>query len=432
MNRRSLLQMNLHSRALVLVGFVAAVTVAACGEKLDAGAACPLLCPQQSVELKDTIIYAVAVDSTVKGFPRIGEENELLLAARGDTLETRVMLRFDTLLQTYSHATAPADSFITSVDSARLRVVLDTFTIPSTPTKPTTPVTIELYDVDAATDTVASALLPLFTAGRLLGSKTFAPESLLDTLQVPVRNDVVLDRITRGTRLRIGMRLVSTVSTQLRVFAAGGNAPVLRFKPAADTTLTVSLISKTPADSTLTALRSLLSDFVIVAKELPGLPPNTIGVGGLPARRTYMRFNLPESILDSATIVRASLLLVQAPRRTSPSRGDSVAVYPVPLTAGTPLTDIDRLITFAGTTAGVGDSLRLVPSDSGARRLELVNLVRIWQTTKADQTQRAIVLRVASEALNPSELVFFSSRAGDALRPRLQLTYVPRVNLGLP
>lgn len=433
MNRRFTLHQHQRSRALVLAVFVAAVSAVACSEKLESGNACPLLCPQQSVQLKDTVIDAVAIDSTQQGYPPIGQESELLLAARGDTFETRVILRFDTLPQKFANATTPADSIINAVDSARLQLIRDTTLLPGTPAKPTVPVTIELYDVDGpTTDTVAADLLPLFTAGRLLGSRTFEPDSLKDTLRIPVNNAVVLDRIKQGTSLRLGIKLVTTQSTQLRFMPAGTTPPRLRFKPTNDTTLSIDLNSKTPTDSTQAALRNSLTDYVIVAKGLPPRPPVTILAGGFPAYRTYMRFDLPSKIVDSSTVVRASLLLTQNPQRLSPSANDSVAVYAVPITAGTPLTDVSRLLALAPTVGGAQDSLRLVPSDTGPKRLEMVNLVRIWGSTKPLQTQRAIVVRVSAEGLNPSRLAFFSSQSGNALRPRLQLTYVPRVDLGLP
>jgi len=43
MNGRFDLRRPVHSRALILVGFVFAVGAVSCGEKLEAGAACPLL-----------------------------------------------------------------------------------------------------------------------------------------------------------------------------------------------------------------------------------------------------------------------------------------------------------------------------------------------------------------------------------------------------
>ena len=293
--------------------------------------------------------------------------------------------------------------------------------------------TIELYDVDTPSDTTAADLLPLFNANRLLGSKTFAPESLAkDTLLLPVSAAAVLDKITNGTHLRIGLRLVSTASTQLRIWSSTAPA-VLRFKPASDTAVTVGLISKTPSDTTLTTFRDHLADFVITANGIAAPPSNTISIGGFPARRTYMRFDLPSHIVDSSTVVRATLTFTQYSLPNSPSAQDSLGIYPFAITAGTVLTDVGRLIRLTNINTGiVADSLRVTPAGSGTRRLELVNLVRVWRNTKAEQTQRALVLAVGREGSNPAIAAFYSSEADPTLRPRLQLTYVPRVTLGLP
>jgi hypothetical protein len=248
-----------------------------------------------------------------------------------------------------------------------------------------------------------------------------------------VSSAAVLDKVLNGTHLRIGLRLVSTASTQLRIQSSAVAGAMLRFKPAADTAVNVSLVSKTPADSTLTALRTDLEDFVITAKGIPSAPLQTISVGGFPAHRTYMRFDLPPHIVDSSTVLRATLTLTQYPLRNSPSSLDSLAIYPFPVTAGAVVTDIPKLLRLVTiNTAASVDSLRLLPADSGTRRMELVNLVRVWRNTKAEQTQRALVLVIGAEGAKPSIASFFSSEAPSNLRPRLQLTYVPQVTLGLP
>ena len=423
------------SRMLMLTSFAAAVLVAACGEKLESGAGCPIVCPTPNVQLKDTTVEAIAIDSSLAGFPSIGEEEPLLLASRGDTLDTRVIFRFDSIGKTYPHPSAPADSFVNHIDSATIRIVLDTNTVAGVPGLPTTPVTVEMYDVDgAASDTVAADLLPLFTPNRLIGSKTFLPDSLAkDTLLLPVAPATVLSKITSGSRLRVGLRLVSSASTQLRIQASTVSGAKLRFKPASDTAVTVSLLSQTPTDSTLSQLRTDLEDYVITAKNLAPRQSNTIAIGGFPAYRTYMRFDLPSRIVDSSTVVRATLYLTQFPMPNSPNAHDSLGIYPFAITAGTVLTDIPRLMRLVSVNTSLAtDSLRVVPSDSGARRMELVGIVRVWKNTKAEQTQRALVLVAGSEGSKPAIAAFFSSEAGSALRPRLQLTYVPRVTLGLP
>jgi hypothetical protein len=309
-------------------------------------------------------------------------------------------------------------------------VVLDTSTLPRVPKLPTSPVTIEMYDVDSPADTTAADLLPLFNQSRFLGSKTFQPESLLkDTLFLPVSPAAVLSKIITGTHLRIGLRLVSNSSAQLRFSSASS---VLRYKPASDTAVTASLLSMTPSDTTLATLKNDLADYVITAKGTPLPAPNTIGVGGFPARRTYMLFNLPSHIVDSSTVVRATLTLTQYPTRDSPSANDSLGVYPFPVTAGAIVTDIPRLLRLVTINTAAVDSLVVFPADSGTKRLELVNTVRVWKNTKPEQTQRALVLVIGQEGSNPAMASFFSSEAPVGLRPRLQLSYVPPVALGLP
>ena len=60
-------------------------------------------------------------------------------------------------------------------------------------------------------------------------------------------------------------------------------------------------------------------------------------------------------------------------------------------------------------------------------------VVRGWRAPVYDVTPRALVLRVADEGYEPGELRFYSSEAADpALRPRLRITYVPRVTFGQP
>lgn len=423
------------SRMLMLTGFAAAVSIAACGEKLESGAGCPILCPTPDVQLKDTTVEAIAIDSSLSGFPVIGTEQPLLLAARGDTLDTRVIFRFDSISKSYPHPSAPADSIVNHIDSAMINVVLDTATIIGVPGLPTTPVTLEMYDVaDAASDTVAADYLPLFSPAHLIGTKTFAPESLArDTISLPVAPANLLHKIVTGGRFRVGVRLVSSTSTQLRIQSSSVTGATLRFKPAADTAVNVALLSQTPTDTALSTLRNNLEDYVITAKNLAPRQPNTIAVGSFPANRTYMRFDLPSRIVDSSTVVRATLYLTQVPMRNSANANDSISVYPFAITAGTVITDIPRLMQLVNVTTLATDSLRIVPSDSGQRRMELVNIVRVWRNTKAEQTQRALVLVGANEGINPAIGAFFSSTAADpSLRPRLQLTYVPQVTLGLP
>jgi hypothetical protein len=420
------------SPVAALAAVLLAVAALGCSEKIESGAACPMLCPQPEIQLRDTIVEAVVVDTAMPGFPAIGQEPVLLLTARGDTLDTRPIVRFDTLPQSYRKPGSSTDSTITFVDSATVTFIIDTSAATQFPGKPTTPLTVELYDVDTtAADTVAAGLLPLFRPDRLIGSKTFAPADLIDTLRLPIASDVVLQKITGGKHLRIGLRIASPNAAQLRLgTSASVGSALLRFKPSTDTSITVSLLSRTPTDPAY--LTSDLADYVIVAKNT--VPAATLlAAGGYPSYRTFLRFDLPAAILDSSTIVRASLLLTQTPNRRSANRTDLITVYPVPITAGPAVTDIERLLTLAQFIGGAAlDSIRIAPADTGLRRLELVNLIRVWNTTPPTVSQRAIALRIGAEGSNPAQTLFFPSEAAANLRPRLELSYVPRVSFGLP
>ena len=424
----------MHRKVAVLLAITTtAFVIAACSEKLEAGKSCPLLCPEQAISLVDTTIDAVFGDTTVLGLPPIGSETYLMLASHGDTVETRPIIRFDTLQQSFT-AGNNADSTITKLDSALLVLPIAK---PDSAHRPSAPITIEVYDVDtAATDTVASILGSLFRPDRFLGSKTFAPESLLDTLRVPISPDSVLVRIDSGTHLRVGLRLVTAPAKgyDLRIGTTnGGNSASLRLRASSDTAakpLVISPVSHTPKDQLF--ISGPLADYTIVLQGQTTTPPTQLSVGGIPSRRSLLRFNIPSHIIDSSTIVRASLLLTQTPNRRVDLH-DSVYVFPLAILATPAVTDPGTLLRFVSSAGFLGlDSLRMAPADSGVRSFEIVGLVRTWKNQTQTVSQRAIGLLSGAEAQLPAEIDFFSTEAPPAVRPRLRITYVPQTSYGVP
>lgn len=421
----------MRKQVLTLLGLaLGAVTIAACSDKLDAGASCPLLCPQQAISLKDTTIDAVAIDTTVVGLPSIGSESYLMLASHGDTLETRAIVRFDTIPQTYQKNSI--DSTIVHIDTAML--VTPIAHIDSLK-RPKSPITIEAYDVDTVgSDTVTAVLASLFRPDRFLGSKTFAPESLKDTLQIPISTDSVLARSVAGTHLRVGFRLVSSHGYDLRIgTGAVSQAVTLRIRASTDTgatPVTVSPLSQTPTNQSF--ISGPLTDYTIVLKGQTTSLPNVLAVGGVPSRRTFFSFNVPSHIVDSTTIVRASLLLTQIPNRRVDSK-DTVYLYPLAILSSPIVTDIATALGFLSTPGSFGvDSLAVVPGDSGVKSVEIVGLVRTWKTQPTTVSPRTLGLVSAVEGQSPAEINFFSTRAPVGLRPRLRITYAPQTNYGLP
>lgn len=413
--------------ALLLVG-----TLASCTEQVTGSLGCPDLCTDENGILRDTtLIGAVVIDTTFLGFPRLGEDRDITLRNNADTADVRLVARFDTLPTNYQIIGASSDSLIRRVDSAALIFVIDTLT-----SKPTLPFTIDAYDVDTtAADTLTQALIPLFRASRLIGSQSFAATDLkADTLRLSLDNAALFAKIKDTLRLRVGLRVRGAGAASVRVL---GNSfvPRIRMRVSTDTTVVPDTIlprSKTPAED-VNVQNAFAFYPVVAAGALPLPPSGRFTIGGLAGARTYIRFDIPSTVLDSVQVIRASLLLTQIPARSTAAVADSVTVFTQPVLAAPTVTDIYTAATFIGGARAYGiDSVRFAPRDNGVKSIELVNLFRFWKGVGSANTSRSIVLRALDEGSAPGELSFVSSEGPAASRPRLRLTYVPRRGFGIP
>lgn len=410
----------------VAIGAALIVAISSCSENLDSSGACDVLCPSIGGSVQTTTIDAVVIDTTVQALSGLGTEPALLLANRGDTLDARVIIRFDSLPQKFVPKNDTSQA-ITSVDSAYILLRVDTLHI-----KGAEVVTIEAYDVDTtANDTSTADVLSLFRPDRLISSETFPRSQLVDSLKYHIDNAFVLSKLQNGQPLRIGLRATGTTSSQI-TFASteGGLSPILFFRATPDTAtapLAVVPFSRTPAGESLVAQH--LTDYTLIAKGPPAAPPSTLSVGGLPPRRVYVRFDIPSSIIDSSTVVRATLLLNQIPN-SSLDPGDTIRVVPQVVLAGPVVTDPTKAAQIIANISA--DTLRITAGHGGNVEVDLANAFTLWRTQKADTLPRAIVLKSTVEGTSPIEMRFSSSEDAATLRPRLRISYTTRVPLGLP
>lgn len=424
----------------LITALVCVAAVSACTENLESGAGCPVLCAQPELELRDTLIDAVVIDSTVPGFPALGFEDAPLLANRGDTLETRVIVRFDSVPDRYRAGADTTTTAITFVDSATLTVRLEY------PLQSQLEFTVSAYDVDtllpagSAADTTVATLAPLFRDDRRLGSLSVVPSAITDsTIRIPISSEKLLAKIAAGARVRVGLAIENSPATGVQLAGQGDASTLsLRFRVSPDTVvkpIVVLPVSTTPTDE-FTA--RVLADYQVTFRGTPPEPAGTVAVGGMSGRRTYLQFDLPASIVDSTRVVRAALLLTQAPNLLSPLRTDSMTVLPDVIVADSNITSLERLLRFSSRTfiapgeVGSLDALRLVPADSGTRLIDMAVLLSAWQQSPSKDSPRAIVLRAADEGESGATILFYSREAPAALRPRLRLTYAPRLEFGLP
>lgn len=428
--------LSLARRLAAVVGLAALAAGAACSEQLEGGAGCAAgLCPVTNAAVVDTTLDPVVLDTALAGVPVAGDLPVLLLATRpgADSLDVRAVVRFDSVPGSFAPPAGGDSVRITRVDSTAIRLTLDT-----SGTRFTGPVTIQAYDVDtaAAGDTVVDVLAALFRPDRLLGEVTLASPTVTgDTVSLRLSNDAFAAKAQARARLRIGLRLVSATSARVRLFGVGVGgvnavSPVVRFDPATDTIFRAVLVfpaSVTPGSSELARAYRAQSLPVRVPRLTDG---SDLVIGGLPARRVYMRFAVPARFIDSVDLVRASLLLTQRASGAPDALDTGVTVRPLAVLATDAVTDLRRASEFASGAVGL-DTLRVDPRGSGVRVFSVVNLLRAWRALPTN-TPRALVLRATAEGAQAAELRFYSIEAAAELRPRLRLSYVPRTNFGLP
>ena len=426
------------ARLLAVLAVVAAGW--GCAERLDGGQVCPALCPEQPLTTAEIDVAADSLGEptvSIAGFPPRGTEPTLLLAARGDTLDARAVIRYDSLPATFIVPSTGQPDSVRAIDSVSLRLVFDT-----TVAQLGLPLTFEVYDVDTiAADTNDAAVIARFRPDRLVGSRVLpavpadTARKLRDSLSIPIDPAYVLGRIRSQGRVRLGVRVLGagSSSAQIGVFSDENSStflPMLRYDPSPDTATKVQQFaprSGTPVDNALVAFD--LSDYPVVVTSPAGPPSDVFRLGGYPGRRALVRFRLPRSLVDSAAVIRATLLLTQLPS-TSPEQDSTIRVQALPTIAReravsdpakVALLVAEPPLSVAATT----------PGSSGEMRVELGVLVRSWAGTDSLSVPRVAVLRADPQA-GPREVWFYGGNAAPSLRPRLLITYIPQAEVGTP
>lgn len=391
--------------------------------------------------MREVVLEAIEYDATVRGFPPFGSASHFTLAWSGDTLDSRMVIRFDSLpnTQTLGGVTTP----ITEVDSSHLRFFIDT-----TESLAKANVTVELYDVDTtAADADFDAVRALFRPDRFISSRTFTPLPVADTVNIPIPNEFLVAKIqSPQRRLRVGVRIVSDSTARLLPLTANQALyPRLRYDPA-PTNPDFNVLERVPRSFTPEDDPALAVNFTDYQLPVSGPIPllrNTVGsdtvdlfrdsllvAGGVDGRRIYLRFAVPDSILE-ASIIRATVILQ---KRASSEYGvrDTIAVVPqavfatalLPVSLAAMVTDTTRIFPMP--------SNRVEPRAIGETRFDIISFARTWTLESRAEIPHAVVLRVGQEGRTMQELHFYSSSAPSNLRPRLRLTFVPRLQIGPP
>ena len=379
--------------------------VAGCQERLTAPAECPELCPGGESRVFDIVITPLPnADSSYVGYVARNAAGALLVSNGLPASEDRAVYRF---------AARP--------DSISVRDTLRAYTVDSTllavnlVARDTlvNGLTLYLYRIDPSVDTSA-------TFASI--DQQLVPTAIIDSIEVPDSvNAGLLQTVLRGPDvqkvalptgaggiLAIGVAMAADQPSGARLgaAAAGTGASFISYVTL-DVPDTGSIrrqsLTRAPAFNT----------FVTSAPPVPD--DDFLAVGGEPSARALLRFDLPEDIEDSATIVRATLELV--PR--SPMLG---------LPSDPALLQAKALLADLGAKSPVTTDARFISSDTLAVgsadtvRLDMTNIVRLWQA--ATERPEAVFLSLLPEAASFTRPVFGSTRSGPVGAPRLRITYL--------
>jgi hypothetical protein len=390
---------------------VLAAAATGCQERLTGPGECPELCPGGESPVFDLVLNPLpATDSSYTGYIARTAAGALLVSNGLPASEDRAVYRF----QAREDSVEISDDSLVAytVDSVLLSLALvarDTLV---------NGLKLYLYRIDPAVDAddtfdaidqqlVPAAIIDSIEVSDTLNSgpvQTVLSGAELDKISLPVGT---------GGVLALGVAMAAETPSGVRIGAseAGTGASF------------ISYVTLDIADTGSARQRTLpkLPTFDATFTRTPLVPdPDFLTVGGEPSSRALLRFDLPEPIEDSATVVRATLELVPA----APLLG---------LPTDRPLLEAKALFADLGAKSPVAsdavtDTLEVNSSDTV--RIDVTAIVRFWQSSV--ERPEAIFLRLLPEAATFSRPVFGSTRSGTAGPPRLRITYLKPFDFETP
>jgi hypothetical protein len=381
--------------------------ITGCQERLTAPAECPELCPGGQSQVFDTVIAPLAnSDTSYVGYVARTSSGALLVSNGLPASEDRAVIRFN----------ARDDSIDVrdtlrayTVDSALLALNLvarDTLV---------NGLKLYLYRIDPGVDdddTFESI------------NQQLVPTAIIDSIEVPDSvNSGVVQTVLRGAEvdkvalptggggvLAIGVAMAADQPSGVRIgsSAVGTGGTFISY-----VTLDVPDTGSVRRQSVTRA-----PAFNAFVTQSPLVPDNAfLTVGGEPSARALIRFDLPEDIEDSATIVRATLELVpRSPMLGLPSDPALLLAKALlaDLGAKSPVTADTRFIASDTLAVGSADTVRL----------DMTSIVQLWQASS--ERPEAVFLSLFPEAASFTRPVFGSTRSGTVGAPRLRITYLKR------
>jgi hypothetical protein len=395
-------------RSAALAALVAMVVGAGCTEKLTTPGRCPALCPAVATELADTLLVAAdSSDTSARGYVQVSDA-VFLAASTLDSLKSVIVLRFSPVPDRWAQTTTDTVLAASPPDSVQcaLQVAWHDSTVHPR---------LVFYRLPATLDTTMTyAQLQPYFADSLVVDTAAVPDTGIMLFTMPA--SVVPPPADSGV-VALGVKVVADAPTVVGITSGvnGTSAPSLSF-----------FVHGQPPRDSLTRNLVVAPTFASFAQSpLPGVPPaGVLAVGGLPSAHSLLRLAVPKVAIDSAGVVRATLLLnIVRPVVTLPNDSFAITAYPLLRDYGPKSvlypdsTKSGQAIVHAGQTGWLG--------------LDIARILRLWGTAAGDSLPRTIVIGVFGEGNTFGEVDLWG-RLGLGTPPQLRVTYVKKYELGVP
>jgi hypothetical protein len=386
------------------------VASTACRDELTTPADCPSLCPGGQPQVVDTVVTALFKgDTSHFGYVAAGLGPSLRISNGLPVSEDRALTLF--LPRPDSITVDGEPRVITRLDSAYIALTLQA--------RDTTVTGLKLFIYRLNTDldslTTFADVDPQMVPANLVDSIVVADSVKSGLLRITVAgSDTTKISADTAGRFAIGVKITANAPTGIRIasIAASGSPSVTHFVHVeiADTNLAKQTFTRFPAFTTF------------VSQTPAPFNVDLLSVGGAPSARALLRFGLPARLLDSVTILRATLELT--PNATILGLPNDKAF----LQAFGVIGDLGAKspVITTGSTLGL---LEVASGTSDTLSVDITRLVRAWQGDNG--IPQLVFLALAPEAASFTQTVFRSTRSG-AGAPRLRITYFQKFPFEVP
>lgn len=388
-----------------MVFLMLAGAVSGCEEDLTQPADCAELCPSGTAEVFDLILNPLpGSDSSYSPYIAAASAGALLVSNGLPAVDARAIYRFlprpDSITVRDTARAYTIDSVALSFSLLARDTLTDGLKVFIYRLPPTVGDGVTFADVDTQlveANIIDSILVPdSVNTGRL---DALLQGAELEKVSLPVG--------TGGT-LAVGIEISAAQPTGIRLgsIASGSGASFITYTTV-DVPDTAVAVRKQPLLRT-TEFNTFVTPTLV--------EPDTtlLTIGGTPSSRALLRFDLPEEVEDSGSIVRATLELIPSMPilglGTDPAVLRSRAVL-ADLGAKSPVSENALLIASDTVSPGTADTVRL----------DVTRLVQAWQSSS--EPPEAMFLSLEPEAATFMRAVFGSTRRPDVGAPRLRVNY---------